>query len=230
MKKKVLCALLMLSTVSLTFAQDTEEHWRDSIATLLVNYFSSETWEDALKYVMEPERVQYLMELEYQDIGFESRLLSKEEIMHDFSMRKIKGHNHTLYVCKNKYYVVKTTEGYRIDWEASCYNPYSWVYIKGLPNKEFEVRKPLAFSETKDNWNLYGSSGASFWVKKNSTIDNRLFNFLKNGETKGLLLKIEYVTVDGNDYDRNCPVNRREGETNPYFTITEIVSSNYSKY
>ena len=70
MKKIILCALLMLSTFSLTFAQNTDENWRDSIASLLVNYFSSETWKDASNYVMDPERVQYLMELEYQDVGF----------------------------------------------------------------------------------------------------------------------------------------------------------------
>ena len=221
----------MLSTFSLTFAQNTDENWRDSIASLLVNYFSSETWKDASNYVMDPERVQYLMELEYQDVGFESRLLSKEEIMHDFGMRKIKGRNHIIYVWKGKYYVVKTTEGYKIDWEASCYNPYSWAYIKGSPNKEFEVRMLLTFTETKDNWNHYATnSGASFWVKKNSTIDSTLFNLLKNGNAKGLLLKIEYVTVGGKDYDRSCPVNYKESDSKPYFTITEIVSSNFSKY
>lgn len=231
MRKKVLCMLLMLSIASVAFAQNLDENWRDSIAILFVNYYSSETWEDASKHVMEPERVKYLMQLEYQDTGFPSRLLSKEEIKHDYCMRKIQGRNHIIYRCirldKSEYFVIKTDDGYRIDWEASCLSSPSMEIIKDSPNNEFEIKTTLYVADlTNDKWNRYGSD---FWVKKNTPIDNALFKLLKNGG-KHMLVKIKYVTVEGKDYDKSCPVNRRESDMKPYFTITEIISSNYSKY
>lgn len=221
MKQTALCTLLMFCAMSIGLAQTTDENWRDSIATLLVNFIKSETWEDASEYVMEPERVKPLMRQHYESRGFYSKLLSKEEIKHDYGMRKIQGKQHVIYIC-GSYYVIKTDTGYKIDWEASFYRPYSTKAMESYPNKEFEIRDNIRFYERWGNSCNRYLGDCSYYVKSTS-INNILFDLLKDGNPRPFLLKVKYVTPDSGGHDKNI-------FSGPYFTITEVISTNFSKY
>lgn len=233
--KRIILVIIVLSTFKTLYAQNDGVNWRDSIAVLLMNYMSCETWESASQYVMEPEKVKVLMEKQYQNTGFESRYRSVDEIKHDMVTSKIKGNYHVIYRCvypenKDTYYIVKTVDGYKIDWEATVgWSSATLDGISNAPNKDFEIRINLFLREaikSNDNWREYGS----LYVKKNSPIDKQLFKMLSDGKPKVMVIKVQYVTTDATDYDTSNPRNYGMYRTNPYFTITEVVSAISSKY
>lgn len=233
--KRIILVIIVLSTFKTLYAQNDGVNWRDSIAVLLMNYMSCETWESASQYVMEPEKVKVLMEKQYQNTGFESRYRSVDEIKHDMVTSKIKGNYHVIYRCvypenKDTYYIVKTVDGYKIDWEATVgWSSATPNGISNAPNKDFEIRTNLLLREpikSNDNWRMYDF----LYVKKNSPIDKQLFKILSDGKRKGMVIKVKYVTTDATDYDTSNPCNYSMNRTNPYFTITEVVSANLSKY
>ena len=229
--KKGLVLVFALCLTSIINAQERTENWRDSIASLIVNYLGSETWEDAINYVMEPERVRPLMQKYYEGNGFVSYERSVEEIKHDFGISKIDGISHAIYKC-DKYWVVKTVEGYKIDWEASVqYNPVTLNSIRKFPNRVFEIRTYTYIgSRDNGNWRDYYCNYLSHtYVKKNSPVDKKLFEYLTGGG-RNMTLKIKYVTSEAPDYDKTNPVNNRDTDRNPYVIITDVVSKNFSRY
>ena len=88
--------------------------YRDSIADLIEKYTSCTSWQEALRYVMEPERVRPIMQKYYADQGFSPTIWTAEEILKNEAFRRFNGKNHTIYKCVN-FYAVQTPDGY-IGW------------------------------------------------------------------------------------------------------------------
>ena len=78
------------------------------------------------------------------------------------------------------------------------------------------MRAGITLSQDLYDWHNYFPP--NIYVKKNTTIDNALFDMLKDGKKKPLVLKVKYVTDDSGP--------RRD----PYLTITKVVRTNFSKY
>ena len=199
--------------------------YRDSIADLIEKYTSCTSWQEALRYVMEPERVRPIMQKYYADQGFSPTIWTAEEILKNEAFRRFNGKNYVIYKCRN-FYAVQTPDGYRLDWEASVeYNPVTHTELADKIGQSAEIRGCFNFVSYYDNdyfrgftalgmFNSYGDN-ALFLTEKGSAIDKRLFAMLKNGEYIDMILKVKSL---------------RDSEGNQYFLITDIVSTSFSKY
>lgn len=198
--------------------------YRDSIADLIEKYTNCASWQETLKYVMEPERVRPIMQKYYADQGFSPTIWTAEEILKE-GFKRFSGKSHTIYKCRN-FYAVQTPDGYRLDWEASVeYNPVTHTELADKIGQSAEIRGCFNFVSYYDNdyfrgftalgmFNSYGDN-ALFLTEKGSAIDKRLFAMLKNGEYIDMILKVKSL---------------RDSEGNQYFLITDIISTSFSKY
>lgn len=199
--------------------------YRDSIADLIEKYTSCTSWQERLKYVMEPERVRPFMQKHYGE-DFSPTMLSAEEIKNK-AFQRFNGKNYVLYEC-DYYYAVQTPEGYRLDWEASVgYNPVTLTELANKIGQSAEIRGYFKYASYHDN-DYYRAFRAAvidgidgkttyFLTEKGSAIDKRLFAMLNNGDWKGMILKIKSLPdTDSEEYQ--------------YFLITDIISTSCSKY
>ena len=201
--------------------------YRDSIADLIEKYTSCTSWQEALRYVMEPERVRPIMQKYYADQGFSPTIWTAEEILKNEAFRRFNGKNHTIYKCVN-FYAVQTPEGYRLDWEATAqYNPVTHTELADKIGQSAEIRGCFEYASVykNDYFRGFKADGMKitdgkityFRTEKGSAIDKRLFAMLNNGAWEGMILKIKSLPdTDSEEYQ--------------YFLITDIISTSFSKY
>ena len=200
--------------------------YRDSIADLIEKYTNCTSLQEALRYVMEPERVRPIMQKYYADTGFSPTIRTAEEIKNK-AFRRINGKNYVIYYC-NGYYAVQTPDGYRLDWEATYqYNPVTCTELANKIGQSAEIRGCFWYSSYHDNdyYRAFRADGIKaidgkttyFLTEKGSAIDKRLFAMLKNEAGKDMILKI-----------KSLPDTDSEGYQ--YFLITDIISTSCSKY
>lgn len=198
--------------------------YRDSIADLIEKYTSCTSWQEALRYVMEPERVRPIMQKYYADQGFSPTIWTAEEILKE-GFKRFSGKSHTIYKCRN-FYAVQTPDGYRLDWEASVeYNPVTHTELADKIGQSAEIRGYFHYASYYDNdyfrgfaaGGMYNTDGNNtfFLTEKGSAIDKRLFAMLKNGADIDMILKIKSL---------------RDSEGYQYFLVTDIISTSFSKY
>lgn len=200
--------------------------YRDSIADLIEKYTNCTSLQEALRYVMEPERVRPIMQKYYADKGFSPTMRSAEEIKNK-AFRRFNGKNYVIYMC-GYYYAVQTPEGYRLDWEATVqYNPVTCTELANKIGQSAEIRGCFWYRSYYDN-DYYRAFRATdiddidgkttvFLTEKGSAIDKRLFAMLQNGASMDMILKI-----------KSLPDTDSEGYQ--YFLITDIISTSCSKY
>lgn len=198
--------------------------YRDSIADLIEKYTNCASWEEALKYVMEPERVRPIMQKYYANQSFSPTIWTAEQILKEV-FKRFSGKSHTIYKCLN-FYAVQTPDGYRLDWEATVeYNPVTHTELADKIGQSAEIRGCFHFASYYDNdyfrgftasgmYNTEGNS-AFFLTEKGSAIDKRLFSMLKNGADIDMILKMKSL---------------RDSDGYQYFLITDIISNSFSKY
>ena len=198
--------------------------YRDSIADLIEKYTNCTSWQEALRYVMEPERVRPIMQKYYADTGFSPTIRTAEEIKNkDF--RRFNGKNYVIYYCDG-FYAVQTPDGYRLDWEATAqYNPVTHTELADKIGQSAEIRGCFEYASGYENDYFRGfradgirsTNGKMtyFLTEKGSAIDKRLFAMLQNGASIDMILKIKSDT---------------ESEFYQNFLITDIISTSFSKY
>ena len=198
--------------------------YRDSIADLIEKYTNCTSWQEALRYVMEPERVRPIMQKYYADTGFSPTIRTAEEIKNK-AFRRFNGKNYVIYYC-NGYYAVQTPDGYRLDWEATAqYNPVTHTELADKIGQSAEIRGCFKYeSDYKNDYSRAFSAHGMldtygkftyFLTEKGSAIDKRLFAMLQNGASIDMILKIKSDT---------------ESEFYQNFLITDIISTSFSKY
>ena len=198
--------------------------YRDSIADLIEKYTNCTSWQEALRYVMEPERVRPIMQKYYADTGFSPTIRTAEEIKNkDF--RRFNGKNYVIYYCDG-FYAVQTPDGYRLDWEATAqYNPVTHTELADKIGQSAEIRGCFEYASyyKNDYFRGFRADGIRstngkmtyFLTEKGSAIDKRLFAMLQNGASIDMILKIKSDT---------------ESEFYQNFLITDIISTSFSKY
>ena len=198
--------------------------YRDSIADLIEKYTNCTSWQEALRYVMEPERVRPIMQKHYADKDFSPTMRSAEEIKNK-AFQRFNGKNYVFYTCCG-YYAVQTPDGYRLDWEATAqYNPVTHTELADKIGQSAEIRGCFEYASGYENDYFRGfradgirsTNGKMtyFLTEKGSAIDKRLFAMLQNGASIDMILKIKSDT---------------ESEGYQYFLITDIISTSFSKY
>ena len=105
---------------------------KDSIADVIIKFRACEEWEECLQYVMEPERVKPFMQSYYAAKGYNSKELEMKTIKN--GVVKLK---ENLYKTRGSgiggFYIVKTSDGYKLDWEATYdYNPVTILELNNM--------------------------------------------------------------------------------------------------
>lgn len=188
--------------------------YRDSIAEVLSNYFAAETWEDRSNFVMEPERVRPLMAKYYKVNPYTSSTPSN---IKSWKIQRVQGKNHCIYIVDNDLYVVKSAEGYKIDWEANVeYNPTPILEMKKINGQEYVIRGYVGDQQKyySNNHFMCYSIGAEIdaYTRKNSPIGKTL---------------LELLPIDGHG---RMTVKLKYDKALDSFLITELMSSNCSLY
>ena len=90
---------------------------QDSVAAFFVQFRALENWEDLVPYVMEADRVKPAMQKYYAKKGYGAKQYDPAKILGD--IKKIKKNVYAVDVFPSHCYIIKTAEGYKVDWEAS---------------------------------------------------------------------------------------------------------------
>ncbi len=208
---------------------------KDSVADVILKFRACEEWEECLQYVMEPERVKPLMQSYYLKIGYSSKELDMKTIKN--GLVKLK---ENLYITKGfgigGYYVVKTHNDYKIDWEATWeYNPIELLELENMPGKTIEWRGQLKYASrpsstityedgTKEEqynydnnkYNRYSIFGGDYlFARRETKVDKDLFEIMKDGEYHSVIVKVKRT---------------RDGDGDSFNEIVEVVSKYFSKY
>lgn len=136
---------------------------------------------------------------------------------------KYQGKKHTHYKV-NKNWIVKTDQGYKIDWEATVrYNAVSIIDMRQQPGKVFEyrgdIRDSQQFNERPNCLEYFLGEESSAYPKKNSAIAKKMQELIPYDEWREMTLKIKFLRINDTDV------------VSPYdFEIVEIVSEFPSKY
>lgn len=188
--------------------------YRDSIAEVLSNYFAAETWEDRSNFVMEPERVRPLMAKYYKVNPYTSSTPSN---IKSWKIQRVQGKNHRIYIVDNDLYVVKSAEGYKIDWEANVeYNPTPILEMKKINGQEYVIRGYVGDQQKyySNNHFMCYNIGAEIdaYTRKDSPVGKTL---------------LELLPIDGHG---RMTVKLKYDKALDSFLITELMSSNCSLY
>jgi len=188
---------------------------KDSVVDVILKYRACDEWENLLKYVMEPNRVRPLMQSYYAKNGVSSKELDFNTVKN--ALVKLK---ENLFVTKGSgvhgFYVVKTNEGYKVDWEATVeYNPVELLELENMSGKTIEWRGSIMMFSSNNEWyhNYYGTT--NLYAKKGTKADNDMFEIMKDKNTHHIIVKVKRTT---------------DGAGNPMNEIVEVVSKNSSKY
>ena len=189
-------------------------------------YLSAPSWRDRVSLVLYPERVKPLMECRYS--GGEWRvadfqlLTQTEPTPTQVGWVKVEADvaGNTLV-----YYLKKTNEGYRIDWETSVgANPMSPEEFRATRPTRLVRFRVLAKLDDYYNFEFSGAQNTAYsiamtvaggadighgYVKKNDTMGQELFGKLKDGRKHKVVVDVQ------------CLPNARDGSV---FLITKVVS------
>ena len=188
--------------------------YRDSIAEVLGKYFAAETWEERLDYVMEPDRVRPLMAKYYKMNPYES---STPSDIKSWKMRRYQGNKYLIYIVRGDLYVVKTPQGYKVDWEANYeYNPTPVLEMKKIDGQEYIIRGYIGDHQkyySNNNFLEYSvSADLDAYVRKNSPVAKKLLELLPVDGYSRMIVKLKYdKALDS-------------------FLITEVLSTTTSLY
>jgi len=133
------------------------ENERDSVVQMIQKYYAAETWEERLKYVIDPDRMRPVM-AKYYTTGYQSALKEKKDI-------SVVGGNFQngeiilVYLADRVTYVKKVNNQYLLDWEAHTgHNEKSFTLFvseKSPVETRFRVKLRLA------DQGFYGNFGIS---------------------------------------------------------------------
>ena len=176
---------------------------QDSVAAFFVQFRALENWEDLVPYVMESERVKPAMQKYYAKKGYGAKQLEPAKVAGWTKKTK-----KNVYLIDDDIYVIKTADGYKVDWEAS-YLPKTFDLGAFLNTQSIgstvTVWASVEIDTYYDNsyWNSYKIWSYSLercYTEKNSTIDKKLKALCQDGEKKMVLkVKIEKAS-DGSKY------------------------------
>lgn len=188
--------------------------YRDSIAEVLGKYFAAETWEGRLDYVMEPDRVRPLMAKYYKMNPYES---STPSDIKSWKMRRCQGKKYLIYVVRGDLYVVKTPQGYKVDWEANYeYNPTPVLEMKKIDGQEYVFRGYIGDMQkyySNDHFMCYSiDAEIEAYTRKNTPVAKKLLELLPVDGYSRMIVKLKYdKALDS-------------------FLITEVLSTTTSLY
>ena len=187
-------------------------------------YLEASSWRKRLPYVLNPEKVKPLMEIYYGSAALKKTkfdiITDKEPVPTSAGFVKIEADvNDSV----TDYYLKKTQDGYRVDWETS-------IGYNSVSTEEFRATKPTTpvrlrveaklddyynydFSNCKySHWSIaLESNGANFgngYVGKNTAMGQDLFKTLKDGNTHKMILEVK------------CPENAENGA---FCHITKVI-------
>ncbi len=184
---------------------------------IIKDYFGVEKWEERLSMVLDPEIAKPLMESYYDDwsptgetkIERITRIDGKGKV--DIGEYiKLKVTRSGLNAFGNRisettlYYVKRTPDGYKINWQASLgINEMSWnAYKAQRPTVpiEFRVQATLGnyynyeFINAQHYWWSIDLENFLYrYVKKDSESGRRMYELLKDGEGHNLIVKIRFL-------------------------------------
>ncbi|MFA7172643.1 MAG: SHD1 domain-containing protein [Kiritimatiellia bacterium] len=196
---------------------------KESANETLRAYLSASSWRERTTFVLDPNRIAPLMEVRYsgklwKEPKFE--LLSSKELTTGWVAIKADTGGNT-----SEYYLKKTEEGYKIDWESS-------VGFNTMSPKEFNVTKPTTpvrfkveaklddhhnyeFHQTEDIFYSIalqeggGNRIGYGYVKKKDAIGQKLFEKLKDGRRQAIIVEIQ------------CLPNASNGR---FFLISQVIN------
>ena len=197
----------------------------DSIIYVIQNYYLSKKWQDRLAYVLNPESVKPLMENAYKD-QFQSQSYEKNQI-------NIPGSNYafgkTFKVFVNGevvFYLKKTIEGFKIDWEATRgYNPISVATFKSEQSTTptvFRVSAKLINSywdtyglNAQNYVSVYSELGGAYMLMSTAS---ELKKILADGEEHQLIIEARYKEFTSAD-----------GYVERFIVITKFIKDGWDK-
>lgn len=198
----------------------------DSIIALIQSFYACDHLEDRVHFVLNPLRVKPLMQSYYQD-NYRVHKIPKDEIFLQGSGYKLNDVFKVLWK-DNLVYCKKTTDGYKIDWEATTgYNPVSIKAFKaGLAPATAEYRVlaeidsyyNFSFIKAQNtHWSirLVADESLAGYITKSSPDGMRLNEILKDGQAHQLILEL---TTDP-----------EQGSSGGIAVVNRIVSESWSK-
>lgn len=201
-------------------ASTTPMTYKDSILSVVKDYLACDTWEDRLKYVMEPGRVRPMMESYYKEKGYRSAIYQHSLLSGSSTFEKIQGKKHVIHLLDGKYgyYLIKIDGEYKIDWEATTeYNATSLEEMSKFPNKTFEYRTCIIESSAwvRNGYRFFDIGDYSYGYVEMSTPLAKRLKELARGIDKETIIQIRFSESQGDTL---------------FFDIVGIVSESFSKY
>ena len=204
----LLVAILMLSV-------GCEQQPEDVIE----DYFAAKNWQERYPVVLQRATTRSLMEAHYRTMPLKAnndyevwdivRIDGEKEVDVGEYIRLVAWHGTPDRKSSNLYYVKRTPDGYRIDWEASLQdNPMSWNAYAAQRPLDAMVFRVAARLATYYN---YEFSNAQFshlsihlnsvhlipmihgYVERGSKSGKRMYEILKDGEIHHLTVKIRFL-------------------------------------
>jgi hypothetical protein len=174
----------------------------DSIVFLVQSYYNCKKWEDRLAFVLNAEVVKQHMNTYYSSQYLPAKVPNENiaiqgsnfKLNESFVVRARTSSNTV-----RTLYVKKTSDGFKIDWDATAgFNPISMQAFKLTGNTqpaEFRVAAVFANAYQREGYyTLYLSddnSGIYGFISKTSVEGKKLFEILKDGNTLPLILQIK---------------------------------------
>ena len=175
---------------------------KDSIINVLKQYYNCATWEDRLKFVLNPDKVKTKME-EYYSTGYKYYEIFAENISikeNNFN----EGNIVTAFYRNDIIYLKKVNDNFLVDWEATIgYNPVSLAAFNTSSigtTAKLRVNGKLSNSfignYSNENYysiNLNGRVTPCVYIGKTSQIGIKLFNLLKDGKSHQIIVELKIV-------------------------------------
>ncbi len=202
----------ILLVVILMLSIGCEQQPEDAIK----DYFAAKNWQERYAIVLQRATTKSQMESHYGSISLEDnkvwdivRIDGEKEVDVGKYIRLVVWYGTQDRKKPHLYYVKRTPDGYRIDWEASLQdNPMSWkAYMAQRPlnsmtfrvaaglatyyNYEFSNAQPDYFSINLNSIDLIPSLYG--YVERGSKSGKRMYEILKDGETHHLTVKIRFL-------------------------------------
>lgn len=178
----------------------------DSIISVIQQYYASKKWEDRLSFVYKPERVRPLMQKHYAN-NFGITQVNKSTISIPGSQFKVGDVFIAHFTARNGFggdksvpvFMRKTTEGFKIDWEAHVgYSEESLENYKAREGTD-KILVRVDFDElgsaSSDTYgvgsNYYEFDYPSLYVLKSSSTGQRIAQLVKGGNRCYLILEVQ---------------------------------------
>lgn len=176
---------IQVTTIS-TREPDKPKTELDSIYDVLDRYGSAVTIDERAQYVRHPETTKPLM-VKYYGIQYKKKTFSKSSITLSKSHYNV---GDIIYISYYHMYLIKTVQGYLVDWEASVgYNPTTLNHYESthsLVTKKFKGE--LSDFENVNNtyYRVILSCGPSYdgyycWIKKGTTVARDIEKLMSDG-------------------------------------------------